>query len=1417
MIQTSRHIIKGIQRDLSASKFNPEYAYGAQNIRLTAAGDNTLFSITNEKGPKDTNIPITGTLLGYCVINNYLTVFSKEKLDYITLITIGDTISSKILYEGDLNFDVNYPIETLGIFENENIQKVYWLDGKNQPRVINIVAKKTSYNSHSFDFVQTLSLKEKVTIKTAKVSNGSFASGVIQYAFSYYKKHLQESNIFYISPIQYISYTDRGASPEDKVNTSFSINIENCDNFDYVRVYSIHRSSINATPTVTKVVDLEITDNKVSYIDIGKDGEIIDTTALLYIGGESIIANTMTSKDNTLFLGDITLIKPAIKESITNLLTTTSLSQSTKEVNINKVKGLYYNYINPINTSTFKYGEHYRFGVQFQYKNGKWSEPIHIKDETILNKPLEKENTLLLPTIKYTVNKEATEALLKEGYIKARPVVVFPDFNSRKVVAQGILCPTVFRVGNRENGTPHNQSSWFLRPNNVIFDNNINNIDYGSSVEYRHLHSLFSKDNRSAEIQNILHSPDFADINNNVLLGDKSFIKDIFLVDKSIVTFHSPDIEFDDAFNTINDENYKLRIIGTVNFTANSGDIDIQTSSPTIHNEAEGFYHKSIANNVDGGRSLISGLFYKDYLVDDKNGEYEAFSKEKYEYSFLLYPWQKTGSINNDIKRPNSKGTRSSELKKKVISNLKFAGNNTYFTKEWYDNINPVTYFGGEEISLVKVPIADTTFNYYGNVDTLLSSSEKYSVIFTTGNNKDASTFYDNEFHTVNDYNAIGNVTETLRYSKEPVRMKYKSSPHLVFSLSSEKNNNYYTQTILPTTNTTLEVDDSVMKLKPFWLYNKKENLDGTEVEYLQEATPEIKLNKLWIKPIKDSFGEIEYYVLYKAVIEGISQETYTIKWKEQTINKEDLYYYEEESKEKTLFAAKETETGYVLTKQNIGHSDDYYIKQDSLAEYLPAGSPNNAYLFLAELYKDNIENPFGEKKNNTWLPAGEAVLLNGDTTIEYNNGDTWYQRYDCLKTYPYTAEDENQIIEIASFMCENRVNLEGRYDRNKGLVSNLNVSPANFNLLNKVYSQQDNYFTYKTLEKDFKELDDFHNTIIWSKQKTNSEDVDTWTNFSLLSTLDLDGNKGKVVSLNTFSNNIICFQETGISNILFNSRVQVPTSDGTNIEITNGLKVDGKRYITETLGCNNKWSIKETQSGIFFIDDKAKGIYSYSNEGVLNLSQTLGFNSWINNQNTSKWKVDFSRGFITHYDVKNKDIYFTNKETSLVFSETLKQFTSFMNYENVPAMFNVGNNFYSIKNGKLWKHFAGEYNYFYNEYKPFSVTYIVNSDEPYDKIFNTIEYRADFWDKKDTLTNNSFDKLEVWNEYQRGETNLIYTRHKSSTLKKKFRIWNAVIPRDKNSKRDRIRNTWAYIKLSREGKTTDRAVLHDVSVDYFI
>ena len=304
--------VKGMQRDLSASAFNPEYAYENKNIRIMPTDESTLLSMINERGNKSSSIigvgdNLIGTPIGQSLINDELVVFTagdksllnvgdidaeEEEISNITgeELTIdldldsddriyklwfnGGKLNGKRLFRGQLNFDSSYPIEAISFYENSDIRKVYWTDRLNQPRVINVASADSTiskWNSNSFDFVRKLKLQEEVTIERNIVANGTFTPGVIQYAFTYFNKYGQESNIFYTSPLYYVSYNNRGASPEDKVGNSFTIGISNADtNFDYIRIYSIHRTSIDSTPTCKRVVDISVpTNGNISYTDNG--------------------------------------------------------------------------------------------------------------------------------------------------------------------------------------------------------------------------------------------------------------------------------------------------------------------------------------------------------------------------------------------------------------------------------------------------------------------------------------------------------------------------------------------------------------------------------------------------------------------------------------------------------------------------------------------------------------------------------------------------------------------------------------------------------------------------------------------------------------------------------------------------------------------------------------------------------------------------------------------------------------------------------------------------------------------------------------------------------------------------------------------------------------------------------------------
>jgi hypothetical protein len=1465
MLKQEQHIIKGMTRDLTVSKFNPEFAYECKNIRITARDNSTLLTVTNERGNSELSIltsngnplQVLGTLIGYNVLNNYVTLFTTGDKDRIYRLENKQTyFEGKLLYEGNLNFNVNNPIENISVYENDNIQKVYWIDGLNQSRVINIVADSTvsgSWNDSSFDFVQDLELKETVTVVRDDLASGSFSSGVIQYAFTYYNKYGQESNIFYTSPIQYISFASRGASPEEKVSNSFTITIANPDTrFDYIRVYSIHRASIDATPNVLNVVDLPINAANVragetlTYTDNGTIGTSVDPTELLYVGGEEVVFGTMTQKDNTLFLGNADIKRKLVGPDIINSIKGGNISFNQRYVgNYVRTAG-YYPYKNSLylgsKIKSFKYLEWYRFGVQFQYKNGKWSEPIWINDA--YNGPasggmgygISPSYNGALTTVQasYSLNSDIINKVVAQGFIRARGVVVYPTLIDREVVAQGILCPTVYNIGDRFGNSPFAQSSWFARPNlafdiernksnwngigtlfgdydkskaAVISNKNVNLtidpgtpsaktilidiVNKGAWAEFRHNKPVPNNWERNAEIQCIANTPagPYTASKGSELNSYTASHAEYFFVDQNILTLHSPDIEFDEGVQNLDSSGLKLRIVGVVPITANASEIDIQTSTPANDTSKMGFYKETIGsenNSYHGLKNLISGAFWFDKMTNMKNVD----DDHGYTESFFVYAWHRNGSLNNQ--GPVTEGSRTAMLDKKKISNLKFSSFSKYFNEPWlaykandatHTGITGVSIFNSNEQSVVRIPAPANSnlgdLNYYGNVDKVIAATrvdDAYSLTFDFSDGPKTE-----EFNRKNGYPIVVTGVNTA-----------ESFAHQLFTGGTF----------------------------PIQFVKRSDGATLTEVPNGTDAV------RMKYKSTPHAVFALNYATDGRQIVMPTNRETdYTDYWNvnDANVTKGGVNHFFWNPTAKSISESE--------TQINDG------VFQDVISEYTSNLTDNNySYLYLAELYNDNITNRFGGQteeafENNIWLPGGEPInLLNADGTpvsyasLTYTEGDTFLERYDCLKTYSYTLEDQNSVTEIVSFMCETRVNIEGRYDRNRGQLNNLTMTPENFNKVNKVYSQKNNFFNYRGINHSKFNLNYFPNTVTWTKEKQLGSIIDTWTNITMASTLDLDGDKGEVISLNTYNNEIFCFQRKGFSNILFNSRVQIPASDGMPIEITNGMKVSGKRYVSNTIGCSNKWSIVESPSGLYFIDNETNSMYLFNGE-VKSISDSLGMRQWVNENNTHiNWNPVTYENFRGFYDKNNNDVYFVNNNWCLCYSELIGQFTSFMSYEKVPAMFNVGSEFYAFNNNKLWQQFNGDYNMFFGQYKPYSITVVANADEPADKIFNTVEFRADAYDGDNLAPTKTYDTLDVYNEYQHGRVTLTDLNGRPSPLKRKFRIWRANIPRANTpingipaNNRDRIRNTWAYVKLSTETPNTYRTVFHDMTIHYFV
>lgn len=1145
-------------------------------------------------------------------------------------------------------------------------------------------------------------------------------------------------------------------------------------------------------------------DNSVYVIDNGTIGEDVDPTQLLF-AGDDFVASTLTHKDGTLFVGNINTknfyISKELKQRIkkgTECKFELVYVDSDEPTSLDKEYTYNSNLAKSNEQSYFKKGEHYRFGVQLQAETGLWSETILLEEDITNNlgiTPLQYNDGLAQkPILKMTMNSSIVKELTDLGFIAARPLCVYPDINSRKILCQGLVCSTLFNMSDRQTNAPYAISDWFARPQYTYEPkdwNNAESIDLqhkGAHLTSKMFNTLVNpttpeKDinypqflvgatSESGEIQ-CMRNPFSA--GSTIKDEEKRTLTKVFGIDKRILTIHSPELDtsYSEELQTIAlDASVKFRIVGFAPIKHTLSDISIQVeSSLSPYAATHSTYVEDFANStghIVSSKCMINWPFW----VDARYKTLEEDSHIAEAAAFVVYPWQRSGSLNNCPKIEKAEN-RKSVLTKKILSNYRICLPTRYVTDVELDLEDIQLFNSNETSSFVRLNAWGRKIQYMGNCDKILA--------FKSTKNSDTTgyVYRDEEGITITRNSITGKEGEILSNNTD------------ISKLQTRENETLTNKYIYPQGWYSNRGKWGTMDEVPIY------NNDAISIKYKSSSHAVIALS--------DKDGA---YQLLPS-IQKYSGNPYD----SVTLTKDKAFWFND------------ADTKYDIYKFNqpVIATVDNTIKESEMVFPGTFG-----YYMIGELYRDNVVNAFGDDPtNNIWKICGESSVLkeNSACILKATQGDTWFARYDHLKTYSATTEDVNQVIDIPSFMIETKINIDGRYDRNRGNRSNLAMSPQNFNLYNSVYNQSNNYYTATYLDEDKSSNTVFPSQVAWSLTKTLGEESDSWTNVNLVNALDLDGDKGPLNALIRLDDSIYSFQDNGIAKINFNSRVQINTTDGVPIEIANSGKVDGKTYISNSYGCVNKWSIVETPTGIYFIDGYRKALMQYKGDAFMDLSYNKQMYNWTSKHiDITIWNPENFLGVRTLYDPIEMDVYYTTDEEALALNEKATTFSSFYDYNYVSWLFSIKGKSYQIKTDGsgigdiIWGlHQGNNYNTFFETKKDYKVSVIANSEFTEDKVFDTVEFRTNGTETSNIIGKSSkypFNTLITENEYQKAQQN-------SSTMKKKFRTWRWPIGRDSLNKKggkyatDRIRNPWAKITLL--GNYTEEMRLYDLVVTYYV
>ena len=487
-----------------------------------------------------------------------------------------------------------------------------------------------------------------------------------------------------------------------------------------------------------------------------------------------------------------------------------------------------------------------------------------------------------------------------------------------------------------------------------------------------------------------------------------------------------------------------------------------------------------------------------------------------------------------------------------------------------------------------------------------------------------------------------------------------------------------------------------------------------------------------------------------------------------------------------------------------------------------------------SEIYLGNIYggNTYEDKKRTNYIEIGSYSKLNPSTpsiNIE-SPGDTFVNFFKFARIVrtdkDIVSEGTFVLEELITVLSETTVDLKNRNDLSiNDWKSRFQPLDAEYHKYNKVYSQTSNLIQNKDINYNIKKLNSFDTNIISSKLKSSGELIDSWTDILQNEVLTLDGKHGAINSLTNFNDQIYAIQDKAFAFISINPRVQVQGNDGISVELGSGSVLQEYKYISTQSGTINKWSVVPGSTGIFYYDLLNKA-YMVFNGQIGNVSDTKMMHSYfLTNTELEGLKTDnplLKQGISSGYDEINKDIFMTFHRTNnripftISYNESRNQFISF--YDYLPSMYISKGQYFITTNPNLkslYRQYEGNYNNFYGINYPSYIILNVNPEANMDTVFDNIMYKSEVYLNDIDQPDKTLTKVRLYSEYQdSGLIPLIVGRN--SNLRRKFRDWNAILPRNQGS-RERIRNPWVKLLLQFDNNSNYKLILHDISISYSV
>jgi hypothetical protein len=1429
MIRTKKKINTfqgGVDQDTIVSKYQNTTYFDAQNMRVISNESVETGGISAIKGNVlKLEFRAGDKVIGYCTIrakaaidpnkdsivffvanavspNDRIYLFEGDPnrvtgsvdMDAVFAqhISGGYTYKSGYIYESDdLNFDENFPIKAEGRYENDDLRKVYWVDGMNNNIRYMILDQVDLADDPSiFDINPDIDLSIPVT---SLITGGAYLSGRVQHAYQLYRKNGAATIFSPLSNTLNLSGDDGGPTSANFSGTSLGTNsgkgvqvvLTNLDpDFDRVRIVALHYQEYLVNPTVNIIAEAEYLTGSVTLIDNGFTTLGTVPIEEFRLFGQTLHkAGSLATKNNFLFFADIMEEKwdpywldpddPDFFDvrAVRFRKYTDGGGPQTKTSNFgvggttlrHGVDGVtFWNYdddilgisINDITQAlSFPPGETITdvtniqpYDIDASIFDIEWEDNVNVLHRVISPMGDLCDVTIqpgpawpaMLITIKQLVGGNIFNMGTYANMSNANPSDVF----ALTVTYDYTLAPGVVVVAEPTDTNEGTATIYAPTDPDVIADWDI--AGWNGYPEYHdgvNIYNWVGIDNQDPETfgYNLL--------SDGVTIGAEG--------PNIVITVAKEQFVIDDA--------------GPIDLTVRCAATYDDTQLPT--------------DNVSSARTEV----YRMYAVFfNKKGQ-------RTNPQWII-----------DFRMPNNDEENLAELEavtERVLANY------IYPSVEWRSlpvdpNLVGWQIFRCERGTLDRSVIANGLVSPLQNSGAVVypASSFVYPYMTIRAEDYNAVTYTEDAFEVLSPEIAFNKnyrfaaLTDFVRIDGRYVQWKDEGTN---VTAPGGANDSLRSVTILGSTGP--KTSDPLLEE---WLYDVTEGKFLSPAHYTGDVgTP--------IMPPRETLGGYAYeHITFLDDGGGNTyrgDEGYTIVG----INGDD---------------------NWLIDSTNVGYLYGSYLRDVYLVQY---GG-----------------NTYEARSYNKVIPYSQYVSVNDPSPLVAvcDYGDT----YICMFTYLRSAWpayitgsprdiNDRYTEQMMHFPVESSINLFYRQDKiNKyyqpesidesssvifqnTVEDGLRFQPDTYPLdlgdlyrYNSAYSKSPNALTIERLpfDTEVQKRDDCK--VIATGQKINGEYYDQWTRIFENNYIILDTKYGSINNIVNFGNRLITGQDKGIAVLSVQERSLLKDNNQLSLVLGTGDVLNRYDYLTTTSGFQDYFDMGLSDKGMYYIDRRAKTLYNLSAEGDMPFSELKGYKSFMKkygNISTTK----------TGYDPLNKEFFFYvsdgTRSYNNVYGEFHQAFTG--KHTFVPdRMFQLNDQFYSVKSDEVYIHNQGAIGSFYGNVEDSWVEMIINPENTNVCRFDILDIRVDVTNYAGTVDyrDEQFTDLIISNGYQTATKSMLFSGDDSAEDTTKdivgqWRTW--LLPDDQATDFYRFTDTYLRAKLIRDNTDNKQLTLHDITTFY--